>query len=637
VANDRLASPVDTSASPGARLAPVGIDAVRLEGGFWAERQAVNRDVTLPALLAQCEESGRLDNFRRAAGKRGGDYRGRYYGDSDVYKWLEAAAWSLAGGEGDSRLSRSVDEVVDLVLGSQEEDGYLNTYFSGEMADQRWTDLRKMHELYCAGHLIQAAIALRRAAGRRRLLDGARRLADHIERTFGPNGIRGACGHPEVEMALVELFRETGHAPDLDMASWFLDEHGRRPPVISGDLYHQDHMPFRQQRELEGHAVRALYLCSGATDLATELDDDDLWAALQRLWRNLHDRRVYVTGGVGSRHELEAIGDDYELPNERAYAETCAGVGHVMWAWRMLQAEPRPEYADALETALYNAALPGVSLSGDRFFYINPLADRGRHRRETWFRTACCPPNLARLIASLPAYLYSRTHDSIWVHLYAPSSASIRLEGTEVEVRQRTEYPWAGSVELELRVERVAEFALQCRIPAWAAGATVAVNGEPATAAEAGTYVELRRPWRSGDTVRIELPMTVRAIEAHPRVAADQGRVAIARGPLIHCVEQADHPDVDVWDVAVDPRSTWDVRDGDGALEGMRVITTEGRRASGGDGSALYRAARPAAREPRSVQVTAVPYFSWGNREAGPMQVWLRRVEATASGGTEEA
>ncbi|MEM2374166.1 MAG: glycoside hydrolase family 127 protein, partial [Thermoproteota archaeon] len=385
---------VDTSKSPYARLVPVSLEAVKLQDKFWSPRLEKLRTITIPVQYKLLEDTGRLFNFRRAAGKVEGDFKGLVFNDSDIYKWVEAASFILTE-KFDKEIYDLVEKVVDEIASAQDEDGYVNTFFSRERRNQRWTNLRDMHELYCAGHLIQAAIALFRATGNSKLLKIATRFADHIVKTFSSGGRLGVPGHPEVEMALIELYRETGNKSYLDVAKIFIDNRGRG--IIGGSQYHVDHKPFRELSEIVGHAVRALYLNCGVADLYMETGDLELWNALNRLWDNMVNRKMYVTGGLGSRHDGEAFGFDYELPNVQAYSETCAAIASFMWNWRMFLASGEAKYVDIMELTLYNAILAGISLDGKEYFYVNPLADRGKHRRQAWFECACCPPNIARL------------------------------------------------------------------------------------------------------------------------------------------------------------------------------------------------------------------------------------------------
>jgi len=617
---------VDTRQSPFVRLRPLSLDAVTIDDTFWAPRRRVNHAVTLPEQYAQLEQTGRLHNLRRAAGQEQGAFEGRFFNDSDVYKWLEAAAWVLAT-ERDERLQAQVDDLIALIAAAQDADGYLDTYFTFARVPERWTDLAVMHELYCAGHLIQAAVAHHRARGRRDLLDVAVRLADHIVATFNPMGRQGADGHPEIEMALVELSRDTGDERYRHQAQFFVDQRGQHPPTISGKEYHQDHAPVRAQHEVVGHAVRALYLYAGMTDLYAETGEQALWEALDTLWRNLQGRKIYITGGAGARHEGEAFGDDYELPNRRAYAETCAAIAHVMWAWRLLLVTGEACYGDALETALYNGVLSGISLDGETYFYEKPLADRGNHRRQPWFGTACCPPNVARLLASLPGYVYTTSDKGLWVHLYATGTATAALTDVGVvTLRQQTNYPWDGEITLTIDPPDVALFSLFLRVPKWAEGASVTVNDEVIGApVRPGHYMEIRRQWAQGDVIRLTLPLAVRLLSSHPYVINNRDRVALVRGPLVYCVEAADHPGVDPWDLVLSTDAAWRVEREPDLLGGIMVLRTEDARARVDDGweGQLYRSFDTPSAATTRVPLTAIPYYVWANRDAGPMQVWL--------------
>jgi DUF1680 family protein len=632
---------VDTSHSRYSRLRPLPLGNVRLTDAFLEPRRRLNREATLPSQYDRLEQTGRLDNFRRAAGKKDVPFRGIYFNDSDVYKWLEAAAWTLAS-DLDPNLERMVNVAIGEIEDAQQPDGYLNTYFTFEKASERWTDLTHKHELYCAGHLIQAAVAHHRATGSERLLNVARGFADHICDTFGPEeeGKRlGTDGHEEIEMALVELYRDTGEHKYLDQAMYFVDVRGHG--LLSGKTYHgthglpggreyyQDHKPLGEMQEMVGHAVRAVYLNAGATDLYAETGDPTLLEALERLWHNMTTRRMYVSGGIGSRYEDEAFGEDYELPNARAYAETCAAIGSVMWNWRMLTIDGDARYADLLEHTLYNAALPGLSLDGQSYFYQNPLSDSGTHRRRSWFGVACCPPNVARLLASLPGYFYGVSDNGVWVHLYAEGAAEVSLdEDRTVGLRQRTQYPWDADVEIE--VDGEGDFGLMLRIPAWCEEeAAIEINGKPFDGSvSSGSYAEIRRAWRSGDKVHLSLPMPVSRVECHPYVAENAGRVALMRGPLLYCVEQVDNLGVDLRDVVLPPEANYSVRNRSDLLGGVVVLETlaEIVPPDEGWGEHLYRGVHPRADRPQgsTVKLTAIPYYAWANRDPGPMRVWLR-------------
>ena len=509
---------LDTSRSPHALLRPLPLGAMRVEGGFWAPRLERLRSVTLPQQHRQLEQSGRVDNFRRASGRRQVPFRGTYYDDSDVYKWMEAASYALATAP-DRELRALLDGIIDEVAAAQRPDGYLSTYHTFEREGERYSDLENKHELYCAGHLIQAGVAHHRATGERSLLDVAVRAADHVCETFGPRGRAGAGGHEEIELALVELYRQTGDRTYLDRAGFFLDQRGAIPPLIGGRPYHQDHLPVREQREAMGHAVRLTYLACAMTDVAMETGDEGLSAASHALWESAFGRKAYITGALGSRYEGEAFGEDYELPNASSYAETCASIGGVMWNWRLLAMTGEARFAGWFETALYNGVLSGISLEGDAYFYANPLADRpapsgefaepsieqqrgsGQHRRQPWFACACCPPNIARLLASLPGYAYGMSDDgALWVHLYLDGWVRAPLpDGSEIAFGVETDYPWEGAVKLTINDAPDRPVALRLRVPGWARGASLSVNAQPvAGAVAAGEYATVERGLASG-------------------------------------------------------------------------------------------------------------------------------------------
>lgn len=625
---------VDTSKSANAQLRPAPIEAVTIEDDFWAPRIRKNREATLPSQLKLLWETGRIDNLRRAAAKIDGPFNGRYFNDSDVYKWLEAASWSLATFP-DPALEQTMDEVITEVADAQRPDGYLNSYFARDLADDRWTDF-DLHEMYCAGHLFQAAVAHHRMTRSTRLLDIAIRMADHIDAMFGPEELGkriGTDGHPEVEMGLVELARETGEQRYLALAQFLVDVrgHGFLGDAYDrfGRKYHQDHQPFRELDEIVGHAVRAVYLNAGVADIYTETGEAALGEALHRLWENMTGKKMYVSGGLGSRYEGESFGENYELPNRLAYTETCAAIGSVMWNWRMLLAEADARYADLIELQLYNAVLPGVSLDGEAYFYQNPLSDEGFHVRSRWFRTACCPPNVARLLASLGGYFYATAGDEIWAHLYAQGSANITLsDGRTVELTQRTNYPWSGDVEIE--VNGSGTFGLKLRVPGWCEeGATISVNDETLMIPlQPGSYAEIRRDWKPGDVVRLSLPMPVRKVESHPYVSENLGRLSLSRGPLLYCVEQADNPGIALSEIELNCNAAFDAKFDATLLGG--IIKLEGDATTVAPdakwNSELYRTAASDSTGKRTpCQMTAIPYYAWSNREPGPMRVWLRR------------
>jgi DUF1680 family protein len=428
-------------------------------------------------------------------------------------------------------------------------------------------------------------------------------------------------------MALVELARETGEARYLEQAQYFLDARGRG--LIGGDVYHQDHLPFREMERMAGHAVRALYLNCGATDLYAERGEPALRAALDRLWENMTARQLYVSGGLGSRYQGESFGGDYELPNERAYAETCAAIGNVMWNWRMLALEGDARYADLLELSLYNGFLVGLAADGKHYFYQNPLADDGTHRRRPWFECACCPTNVVRLLASLPGYLYSTSEEGLWVHLYVQGSAQARLaDGSVVKLSQRGGYPWDGKVILEMEAE--GDFSLFLRIPGWCEMVdSLTINGRPVSGTlRPGSYAEIRRVWQPGDRIYFNLPMPVRRVECHPYAAENVGRIALMRGPLLYCVEGADNPGLDPRDLVLPGKALFMADTRPDLLGGVVLLRGVARIGSPGSEwrSRLYRTVpvEPAQPKRRAVEMTAIPYFAWANRGPGPMQVWLQ-------------
>lgn len=611
---------VDSSQSPYSILKPVPIDSVRLKDNFWTPRMETLVEVTIPTQYELLEETGRIDNFRRAAGKIKAEFKGLCFNDSDVYKWVEAASYTLAYNR-NSRVERMVDNVITEISDAQDEDGYLNTYFTFEKKSQRWTNLRDMHELYCAGHLIQAAIAHYRATGKSTLLDVAVKLANHIVSVFGPGKLQGVPGHPEVEMALVELYRTTRTTAFLDLARFFIENRGKG--LIGGSSYHIDHKPFKELDEIVGHAVRSVYLNCGATDVYMETGDKDLMETLERLWQNMVNCKMYITGGLGARYEGEAFGENYELPNRRAYAETCAAIANVMWNWRMLLVTGKAEYADIMELALYNGALAGIGLDGKTYFYVNPLADRGTHKRSRWFDCACCPPNIARLIASIPGYLYSTSQDGIWVHLYAANEASIEYRGGFVRLVQNTDYPWDGHVEITVYPEKLLDFSIFLRIPGWSLQTTVALNGKPIYCKlKPPQYLEIRRTWEKGDVISIDLDMRVNILLSHPHVIENTCRVALKRGPIVYCVEQADNPGFDVWNLTLSSNSSFNIIRKTDLLGGVCTIQCDGFIIEEKPTSLYYRLEERVVKF-NPTKFTAIPYYAWANRETGPMIVWI--------------
>ena len=634
----RGASPTDTTHSPAAMWQTLAGGAVTIEGGLWARRQAINREAALPHGYRMLETAGNFENLRIAGGRSTGRYQGPVFMDSDVYKWIEAAAYEHARVPSEWLLSHMAT-AIDIVGAAQGADGYLNSHYTVAEPGRRWTDFAQGHELYCAGHLFQAAVAHHRATGTDDLLGIARRFADYLVDRFGPGKHPGTPGHPEIEMGLIELYRETGDRRYVELARFFLDQRGHAwlgPGRYNSAAYYQDRVPVRDASELEGHAVRALYLTAGIADVYLETGEAALLSALHRQWADLTSRKLYVTGGVGSRHLGEAFGQPYELPNDLAYDETCAAIASILWSWRMLLATGQGRFADLIDRTLHNAVLSGVSLDGERYFYVNPLASNGRAEylgrggcvRKEWHLVACCPPNVMRLLASLGHYVATRDGTGLQVHQYAPARISTALAtGGAVRLRMETRYPWEGAVRLTVEESDGRSWPLALRIPEWSAGrAAVRVNGGPATATPDGHgYLRLERPWRPGDTVELDLPMDARLIEPHPAIEATRGCLAIERGPLVYCVEQADQGDAPVAELELDPSRPMESRWAPELLEGVVVVRAPGFRVDESAwGGRLYRPFRPGAAPARQrAELTAIPYFAWANRGPGAMRVWI--------------
>ena len=625
---------VDTSLSPYARLRTLPMASIALDDGFWTKWQAVNHSASLKHGYRMLEQAGNFYNFRLAAGRETGEYRGRNFVDENVYKWREAASLEL-GRRPDPELKQMIDDTIELIAAVQQPDGYINTYFLTVEPENRWTNLDHGHELYCSGHLFQAAVAHHRATGETTLLDVATRMADLMASIFGPGKRDGAPGHPEPELALIELYRETGTQRYLDLAKFFIDQRGQgkmRGLGWVGPEYHQDRVPIRDASVIEGHAVRAVYLMTGVTDLYLETGEQALYDALMRLWTDMTTGKLHVTGGAGARYEGEAFGDAYELPNDQCYCETCAAIGSVMWNWRLVLATGDAQYADVMEQTLYNGFLSGPALDGTHFFYINPLLSRGGYERAEWYEVACCPPNIMRTLASIEQYMATTDSGGLQLHLY--DSATIKTElgsGREIALTIDTDYPWQGQVKITIDRTDESPWALSLRIPGWCEGAAIAVNGRTLDVpAHARSYAVVERVRHAGDSMVHDLPMTSSLIEAHPFVDSTRGSVAIQRGPVLYCLEQADH-DADIMAIQIDGAESLEAVWENDLLGGCMVITTAGLLLDVGPwGGQTYRALASVNELPRRpVQLTAVPYHLWGNRGANVMRVWIPRTGIT--------
>lgn len=629
----REAGVLDLRKSPHARLRNVPVRAVTIRDGFWSARQRVNVERSIPTLLDLLEEHGVLDNFRRLSGRKAAPRRGPLYTDSDIYKWLEAAAFVLQSGDR-PELRAKVDRVVEEILAAQEPSGYLNTYYVDERKALRFTEVTRSHETYCLGHLLQAAIALYRGSGDRRLLDAGIRFVNYLMDNFGRTKRPLSSDHPEIELALVELYRTTGERRYLEFAAYFLEGDGERLKLTPRDIvYLFSGKPFTERTKLEGHAVRAMYASSGATDYYLETGEEAYWKTLERLWEDMTRRKMYITGGVGSRAVGEAFGEPYELPNQLAYTESCAAIGNLMWNWRMLAATGEARFAEVLERALYNGVNSGMSLDGTLYCYRNPLELVGNREdkiRNPWYSTTCCPPNLERILASLSGYFYSTSREGLYVHLYDNNELNWRLEnGVALRLRQTTRYPWDGKVGIEVEPASATEFTLFVRIPSWSRRTTVTVNGAAAGPAQPGTYLALRRTWKPGDAVTLDFEMTPRLTAANPRVRDSFGRVAVERGPLVYAMEEIDQKGAgSLFDLYLD-------------LQGGRSGFREAYAADKLGGIVELRhagleAEPPSATRPlyepfagdgklrgRPRELVLIPYYAFANREPTAMAVWI--------------
>ncbi|UUU20364.1 glycoside hydrolase family 127 protein [Streptomyces sp. DSM 40750] len=632
------------------RLRPLGLDEVRITGGFWARRRHTNTTATLDHCRDWMDRVGWTGNFRAAVeGRIHRDRRGREFADSEVYKLLEAMAWEAANGGG-APLDAEISALTELVAPAQEPDGYLSTAFGRPGQPARYSDLEEGHELYCQGHLVQAGVAQARARGEGELAKIAQRAADHVCATFGPGGIEAVCGHPQIESALVELARLTGRRRYLDQAALFVDRrgHGTLAEGEFGRAYFQDDLPVRRATVLRGHAVRALYLAAGAVDVAVETGDDDLLAAVVRQWEATTARRTYLTGGMGSHHRDESFGADFVLPPDRAYSETCAGVASVMLGWRLLLATGEPRFADLVERTLFNVVATSPSEDGRSFFYANTL--HRRHRgvvppadvdspradsglRAPWFAVSCCPTNVARTLAQLPAYLATADDEGVQLHQYADADIATSLTGGRgVALRVRTDYPSGGSVTVRIGRSPAGPWTLSLRVPQWAAGAMASlVDPDGVHRPVAPGTATVTRVFRPGDEIRLELPVAPRWIRAEPRIDAVRGTVAVQRGPLVYCAESVDLPDGHEVD-AIRVDTSVDPEDGPGATDasaGTVVVAGEVAVPTGdGDAAWPYEAlGHPAPRPADPTGIVLVPYHSWANRGPSTMRVWLPTAE----------
>ncbi len=628
---------------------PVEFTKVKILDEFWRSRMETNRRVTIPFAMEQNEETGRVDNFEIAGGLKQGEYKGERYNDTDVYKVMEGAAYTLAT-ESDPELEKYLDELIGIIAAAQEEDGYLFTPRTASpekpvigIGEERWSNLGVSHELYNVGHMYEAAVAHYQATGKRNFLDIAIKNADLLVRTFGPDKLRSAPGHQEVEIGLVKLYRVTGNQDYLNLAKYFLDQRGRdlklkfypeghRFAIYNDPIQIQAHKPVLEQEEAVGHAVRAMYMFAGMADVAALTGDEEYVHASDRLWENVVTKKMALTGGLGAHHDRERFGKNYELPNLTSYNETCAAIGSVLWNHRLFLLHKNARYIDVLERTLYNGVVVGVSLEGDTFFYPNPLASDGKFRfnkgaacRQPWFGTACCPGNIARFIPSIPGYIYASTEDEIYLNLFVVSETTVNLGGQMIRIEQETQYPWDGKVRIKISPTHETEFTLYVRIPGWAqnqpvpgdlyrygnavdAQPEITVNDESMTIGLENGFVRLRRMWKPGDTVKIDLPMPVRLVVSHPNVKENLGKAALERGPLVYCVEGIDHGGKAL-DLMLSGDPEFFAEYDPDFLNGLVVI--KGRAFQDGKEKTL----------------TAIPYYAWSHRGTGEMTVWIDRAE----------
>ncbi len=623
---------LNLSRSPQARVRNIPVHAVRMDDGFWTPRRRVNLETSIPTMIELLESHGVVDNFRRLSKGRQVPIRGPIYTDSDLYKWMEAVAFALQSSD-EARLKNWFDSYTDEIAAAQEPSGYLHTHLVGDRVRERFERMDTNHELYCLGHMLQAAIAYQRATGGSKLLDVGLRYVRYLERDFGPGKHPLLTGHPELEMALVELYRTTGERQHLELAGYLLhgDERLNLPPRRL--VYMFSGKPFTSRKHLEGHAVRAMYACCGATDYYLETGDTDYRRALVRLWDDMTRHKMYLTGGVGSRSAGEAFGEPYELPNQIAYTESCAAIAAMMWNWRMLAATGDARYTDVLERELYNGVNSGMSLEGNLYCYRNPLELTGDPEdpiRNPWYDTTCCPPNLERVLASLPGYLYGSSAEGIYVHLYHSSRLEWRLEqdGTPVRLTQTTRYPWSGDVEIAVEPAMPHEFTVFLRIPGWSRAPRVEVNGDSDFGVGPGRYVPVRRRWAPGDRVRLVLDMRPRVTAANTRVTDDSGKVAVERGPLVYCLEGLDQPGIEsLFDVMLpleaDPDAGFAEDFRPSLLGGVVALKHKGMVLARSGDRPLYEPFAASRANRRETDLTFIPYYTFANREATPMQVWV--------------
>lgn len=592
----------DIKEQPLKMIEQIDFSHVKINDNFWSPRLSKHVSATLPVCIDQIEnQTGRIRNFENAA-KGEGEHSGIFFDDSDVYKALEGMAYSLINNP-DPELEKKADEWIDKFAAAQQPDGYINTFYTLTGLDKRWTNMDK-HEMYCAGHMIEAGVAYYQATGKRKLLDVCIRMTDHMMSQFGPGKRHWVPGHEEIELALVKLYQTTQEQKYLDFAYWLLEERGHGHGTMGDEgkwnpVYYQDIVPVRQLTDISGHAVRCMYLYCGMADVAALKNDTGYIAAIDRLWDDVVHRNMYITGGVGSSHDNEGFTEDYDLPNLDAYCETCASVGMVLWNQRMNQLTGDSKYIDVLERSLYNGALAGISLGGDRFFYVNPLESKGDHHRQEWYGCACCPSQLSRFLPSIGNYIYASSDDALWVNLYIGNTGQIRIGETDILLTQETDYPWDGSVKLTISTSQPLEKEIRLRIPNWCKTYDLSINGKRINVSEEKGYAVIK-DWKSQDVIALDMDMPVEIVAADPHVKENFGKRAIQRGPLVYCMEEIDNPEY-FDQIQLSPSTTFQTAFVSDILNGIKTIKTNGRAQS----------------------ATFIPYYAWDNRKAGKMRVWI--------------
>ena len=592
----------DIKEQPLKMIEQIDFSHVKINDNFWSPRLSKHVSATLPVCIDQIEnQTGRIRNFENAA-KGEGEHSGIFFDDSDVYKALEGMAYSLINNP-DPELEKKADEWIDKFAAAQQPDGYINTFYTLTGLDKRWTNMDK-HEMYCAGHMIEAGVAYYQATGKRKLLDVCIRMTDHMMSQFGPGKRHWVPGHEEIELALVKLYQTTQEQKYLDFAYWLLEErghgHGTKGDEGKWDpVYYQDIVPVRRLTDISGHAVRCMYLYCGMADVAALKNDTGYIAAIDRLWDDVVHRNMYITGGIGSSRDNEGFTEDYDLPNLDAYCETCASVGMVLWNQRMNQLTGDSKYIDILERSLYNGALAGISLGGDRFFYVNPLESKGDHHRQEWYGCACCPSQLSRFLPSIGNYIYASSDDALWVNLYIGNTGQIRIGETDILLTQETDYPWDGSVKLTISTSQPLEKEIRLRIPNWCKTYDLSINGKRINVSEKKGYAVIK-DWKSQDVIALDMDMPVEIVAADPHVKENFGKRAIQRGPLVYCMEEIDNPEY-FDQIQLSPSTTFQTAFVSDILNGIKTIKTNGRAQS----------------------ATFIPYYAWDNRKAGKMRVWI--------------